>query len=1817
MAETKDKAQPQAAAPQEAPQPLEGGTYEIIRNRLSGHGRELRQRLEQLNAARKDVFGGVESRLVGSERITTANNCVPRDMIPVGQRFLFGYNVFIGLRSETVPSDVLAVYEWRDGALAPAALDLIRDERFETDFRNLYKYYRQTTFAKFALRGPHLFMVFRVGKSVTDVKAFKWLVRGGQMTYLDNRSDHEFTYPPQHEFEWKRATHDMQRSGQFPHVSIEDRVFVETVGGDLTVKIEDNTTSGEGIYREPVDNPDQTLDDAEIHYALVGNLVLLRIRPYQEQAFRYIVYNEKVQQAVRIDSIADACVLLPDGHGLIFPKGVYLQVGQVKLFDHAMEDMVYEKCIPSPNGEDFLYCFYNRESGGYVLLSYNLIEQRVDTPIVCSGFSCFADGTLTYFRAEEQPQKHHAIQVWQTPYRDADHPVEVRQDSFLYKIGNKDIVRCMAECTELLTLLGKDDTYGNLYVDIAKAAQDIRDSYFWVGREETFRLAEPLEQIRQAAASAIEEYEKVVRTRRGTREATARTADRVRQIIGSIDYDSLDTIGDFVRLLAELRAVRGEVVSLRELRYADGGVIEGLEAEVSAHTGRLSGRCVEFLLQEQALAPYRQRVQEQAGQVPKLAKVADGRQLEEDVAATAAELEMLIEIVSNLRIEDPTQTTAIIDGISLVYSKLNQVRSALKNRIQELASSEGRAEFASQIKLIDQAAANYLDVCDTPDKADEYLTRLMVQLEALESRFADFDEFIVELATKREELYNAFESRKVQLTEQRNRRATALMTAAERILRGIQNRAASLGSVNEINGYFASDLMIERLRQAIEQLEALGDSVKAEDIRSRLKTVQQDAVRQLKDRQALYEDGENVIRLGKHRFSVNHQPLELTIVQRDDRMFFHLAGTGFFDPVRDERLLASRDVWGLEVLSESPRVYRAEYLAHRLFQEALADGDEAVAELAEQAPDALLPRVQAFMGPRYAEGYVKGVHDQDAARILHALARLNASIGLLRYPTRARALATAFWRLWADGTGRDLLATRLAAIGRMQRLFEGNGQERAVRQTYVAELRTLLEAFAQQTRLFEPDLAEDAAEYLFWELAGERGGATPFVLAGRAAELRRDFTSHLASSGAAETMESALRALAHEPASSLRLLRDWVGAYIADGAAAADEPYADEVACALLPAEAGAADRPVVEAVTVVELEGLVGAHPRLEQGRCRLDYCDFIARLRHHERQVAPAFEAYQRLKKDLIERFAAELRLDEFRPRVMTTFVRNRLIDQVYLPLIGDNLAKQIGAAGAQKRTDRQGLLLLISPPGYGKTTLMEYVANRLGLIFMKVNGPAIGHRVTSLDPAEAPNAAAREEIEKLNLAFEMGDNVMIYLDDIQHCNAELLQKFISLCDAQRRIEGVYNGRTRTYDLRGKRVCVVMAGNPYTESGEKFRIPDMLANRADTYNIGDIVGDSYDAFVLSYLENCLTGSPVLGSLATRSQADVYAVIRLAETGSREGIEFEGNYTADELNEYVSTMKKLFVVRDVVLKVNQQYIRSAGQAEAYRTEPPFLLQGSYRNMNRIAARVLPVMNDDELWTLITSAYDQDAQTLTTGAEANLLKFKELVGRLTEAEAKRWDEIRKTFNRNKLLGGQTDDQVGLIIRQLNAFGTGLESIQETLAGGIQALGEARTAPAARDDGGGPAASQLAEALGGQVGRLGESMDAIRAVLAEGLKSMRPPRKSAKDPSAAVAEQVLDRMNEIIAALKARGQEPAADEAQRATEAGQSAQMLVSVLEEQFRTMQTWLTPVLRSEQGRATYVDQLIGRFEQMVAGYTRLIEVLRESHPQAEPPRP
>lgn len=1614
----------------------DAGTYEIIRGRLETQGKELRARLDQLNHARKDVFGAIEQALIGTDRINTPNNCIARDIVTIGEHTLFGYNVHMGLRTEVHLKDVFSVYAFREHAFHPEKLPvLLDDKKFAEDFANLYRYYKDTVFVKFAVIGPHLFMIFQVGKSVRDIKAFKWLIQEDQtLTYLDNRSEHEFRFPNQHGFKWVRAHRDMFREGQHPHVSIMDRVFVETVGGDLTIKVEDNTDSGYGIYAEPVEHQEQTLDDADYYYADLGNIIVLKIRPYQEKEYRYIAYNQKVQEARRINAMEDACVLLPDDHGIIFSNGYYLQTGEFKQFEMGVRDLHFEKMIASPYGEDFLFVFYNQIDGVYVLLSYNLIAQQVENPIICHGYCLFDSGELCYFRREDEPTKHHAVQIWQTPYTGLNFELKVAEKGLIYHIGNKDLVRAMAECHELLSLVQKQDSYQDLYHDLVKKSGEILDAYYWLDKAEAYGLNEPLKAIKASASSAIDEFEKVQRVKKHTREQVKSVSETATALLTQIRRTNYESIDPYVQFLARLRQVRGEVISLKDLRYVELEAVKTLESELETQNGILSKDCVTYLLQDGSLAPYQQKVVEQETAIEQVEKVTQANELGEALTAAATELEMLIDIVSNLKIEDATETTRIIDQISGIYTAYNRVRATLKKKRKSLLSVEGTAGFNSQVKLIDQAVINYLDLCDTPEKCDEYLTKLMVQVEELEGKFSEFDEFIGILAEKREELYAAFETRKVTLVEQRNKRATSLLSAAERMLKGMRNRVTGLESVAAINGYFAADLMVDKVRDLVAQLVELQDSVKADDIQSRLKTLKEDAIRQLKDKQELYVDGENVIRLGKHSFSVNVQPLDLTIVPKDGEMYYHLTGTDFFERITDEAYLATRPVWDQSLVSENGQVYRAEYLADLIRESLIAEGAEVVEALRLKTHAEWVEYVQIFMAPRYHEGYVKGVHDHDAALILRGLLELEAGIGLLRFSPEARACAAVYWLGFAPEEKKEVLNSRLKGMGYILQVFPDSREFGDL----IAHLQEGIRDFCANSHLFDPQLAEEAGEYLFQEISR----TDEFVISPEAGQLHKSFLAYLKKRKMKSMYNASVKQLAEIPDGRFELIRNWVTAFVQQEGQVELAEYADETASLLFGGHFAA--EKVGKASVQREVTGLVGEHPTFEADSFDLHYTHFSRKMVQFRGEVVPRFESFSQLKKELSEQFRSELRLEEFRPRVMASFVRNKLIDEVYLPLIGDNLAKQMGVVGEAKRTDLMGLLLLISPPGYGKTTLMEYVANRLGLIFMKINGPAIGHGVTSLDPAEAPNAAAREEVQKLNLAFEMGDNVMVYLDDIQHLNPEFLQKFISLCDAQRKIEGVYKGKSKTYDLRGRKVCIVMAGNPYTESGEKFRIPDMLSNRADTYNLGDILGDSDTLFNLSYIENCLTSNPVLSKLAGKSSRDLYTLIQWAETGDREGLEFESNHATEDLNAYLSVLKKLFQVRDIIAKVNQAYIHSAAQSEAYRTEPAFKLQGSYRDMNKIAEKVMPILNETELMTLVRSHYENESQTLTTGAEANLLKFKELIGTLTETESGRWTEIKAVFQQNQKVRAAGGDEFGAVVASLAEFTKGLKGIEEVL-----------------------------------------------------------------------------------------------------------------------------------------------------------------------------
>ncbi|MEV4704606.1 DNA repair ATPase [Actinoplanes sp. NPDC049316] len=1601
---------------------LDAGTYEVLRGRLGAQAKELAARAEALNARRMETFGGQQMRLLGAERIRTENNCVPRDIVQVGGVMLFGYNVFIGLKTETTVADVFAVHGFADGKFHETTLPgLLDDPQFLRDFAELYRYYRETHLLQLRRLEGVLLAVFQTGARADDLKVLRWRVgTDGSVSYVDNRGERDHVFPPSHDFEWRLTTREQHILGRHPHVSIEDEVFVETVGGTLTVKVENNTEDGEGIFSEPVDEPLQSLADAEIAYARIGPLILLRVLPYKETAHRYLVFNTRTRDVVRLDGIGQACQRLPEDQGVIFPGGYYLSTGIAKTFDADVADLEFERVVRSVNGEDVLYVFHARVNGRYLLLPYNVIRKEVATPIACQGYSLFDDGTLVAFRAgSDEPTRVHPMQVWQTPYvSDTFAAAQPVGEGPLERVGNADLVRGIADALSVARMVDEMSPSGPVFEAIIAACTRLFDNYHWLAEDELEDLAAPVSEVRATAEQVLDEFESVqaltAQATAAVDEAAAATTSLIRRARGEVPT-STDA---WIRQLAALRQAQGHVVTLREMRYADTARLDALGAELAGEVDSTARRAVEFLRRDDAFTGYQQSVEQLVADAAAITTVAEAGPVAERLTEQADGLQVVTEVVGGLDIADATVRVAILEHIGEILGGVNRARATLDGRRRELAAAEGRAAFAAEFALLGQSVTAGLAAADTPERGDEQLAKLMLQIEALESRFGDFDDFADQLTAKRTEVYEAFAARRQALLDERARRADRLFGSAQRTLASVQRRVATLGTVDEVNTYFATDPMVGKLRQVADELRTLGDTVRAEELDGRVKAARQEAGRALRDRLDLYGADGTTIKLGRHTFAVNTQAIDLTLVPDGAELAFAVTGTDFRAPIRDEAFRATRQFWDQPLASESPQVSRAEHLAAALLAE---DPAGAAAALADGT---LRDLVRRGAEARYDEGYERGVHDSDAALILGAVIRLHAAAGLLRYPAPVRAAAQLFWaRLPADEQAS--WSVRAGSLVRARDMF-GAGQD-------LADLCASLAAGAG---------AEAAVgEYLVEELATAPAG---FVTSASARTFLDRFHRTL-SAEAARFYADDLRALESDPAARRQLVHAWLSAYHRAHPEAGD---ASDVAEAVAIELTGTALTRYDSAAAISEtVEGLLSTHPRLAGGRLTVRLDEFLATTRRFRDERMPAYRAYQKQRTALAAAERDRLRLDEFKPGVMSAFVRNRLLDEVYLPLIGDNLARQLGAAGDGKRTDQSGLLLLISPPGYGKTTLMEYVANRLGLVFVKVNGPALGHGVTSLDPAEAPDATARQEVEKISFALEMGNNVLLYLDDIQHTSPELLQKFISLCDAQRRMEGVWDGRTRTYDLRGKRFAVCMAGNPYTESGTRFRIPDMLANRADVWNLGDVLSGREDVFEMSYLENALTSNPVLAPLSSRDRDDLPLLVRLAEgDDSVRPDRLSYAYSATELEQVLSVLRKMRRVQRIVLRNNQAYIASAAQSDAARTEPPFKLQGSYRNMNKLAERIVPVMNDAELEAVIDDHYLGEAQTLTSGAEANLLKLAELRGRLTPAQAERWEEVKAAFRREQALGGAEDDPMTRAVGAVGLLADRVAGVERAILG---------------------------------------------------------------------------------------------------------------------------------------------------------------------------
>ncbi|WP_296175328.1 DNA repair ATPase [Psychrobacter sp. UBA2769] len=1875
-----------------------GNAYELIKKRLTEQGARLEQQTAKLNNARLQEFGSTQMQVIARTRIRTEYNCVAQDMVQVGDYMLFGYNVFMGLKRASNIKDVLSLYRLIDpakkndddnnsenvvdtdnGATTANAqsttdnnssehtdqeyqleeVDLkntfLDQEAFVQDFNELYRYYKQTRLIQLTVKDSKLLLAFQIGERITDIRVFRFALdfsqgipESAQIVYVDNRGERDIDLPPAYDFDWVDTTRDQMINGKHPHMNILDTIFVETIGGDLTIKIEDNTQSGQGIYSEPVNDRTQSLTDAEIAYAKVGSLILLKILPYREDSYRYFVYNTLTEVVLRLDAIGQSCVQLPEDHGIIFPGGYYLQTGEYKLFDAnnvGAKDLKFKRKIVSPNGEDVLFLFYDVALGITGLFPYNLIKKQLANPIYCNGMALADNGRLMLFSDQSEPSRIHPMQIWHTPYASPEYVSELPESTSFYgKIGNKELVRGISDLYSITRLIDNQSVSQKLYEELADNSSRLFDSYYWLSEPELNEVASSIKEVTATAELVIDEFAKVQSIQKQTQTALSDADTQQNEILRQIRVTTFESASDYVDQLSALRRQKGRLVSLEDLRYLDSDKLQALQKQLEEAESELAEKTVLFLSGEEALSSYEGILADVSERLNTAETNAELKPVLEKIDETAQGLDLLTELLGTLNVADATVRTKIIDDISTIYASLNQSKAKLNHKRKNLGSAEAIAQFGAQFKLFGQSIANALSIANTPEKSDEQMAKLLVQLEELESQFADpetnsGDRFLADIISKREEIYETFENHKQQLLDARNRKAQNLGDGALRMLESIKKRTQSTGVTGfteeeALNTYFASDGLVQKVRNIAKELQAMGFSVKADDIDARLKAIQIESYKSLKDKSDLFEDGGQIIKLGKHRFSVNTQPLDLTLLSRQQSdgtrvLNLHLTGTDYYEVLNNTELNALRPYWDMNIASESDKVYRAEYLAYSIIESAKNSQDGLTEERLYQAYDAtvitldvngdidndspLSKLVKAYATPRYQLGYDKGIHDHDATLLLMQILPTLREAGLLIYTPQVRALAQLFyWQLnivqalgldslrqfgyekwlnesvlmraniWTDrATTAEQLRRALGSDTAKSLLVEDMSQvmrdfvtahnddsasvDKGTSKQSSSKLDSELDSNTSDVHnanIFKPSYVQLACEYLvsvMGQSAESSAGAHSTInwqTSQQAQQLCEQLSQTLNSASGStqntasfDQLQSSISKLGFQPKSAYELLATWFHALLdknyggtelanvlADGTDEAGEALSEEQLAeskekdALRKQQLESGRHYVPEAIAVlltqlndaqrealvqrlidsgasfdkrafnkgqgskkidnqgtsgtssalsfssitsstpsltsinnplnqaqsferriskvsleIQVNNLLGEHERIHQQTLTFAVDDFLSRLHHHDIQVIPAYKRYLALRSEILNTSKETLRLDEFMPRPLSSFVRNRLINESYLPLIGDNLAKQMGTVGEDKRTDLMGILMMISPPGYGKTTLMEYVANRLGLIFMKINCPSLGHDVTSLDPEKAPNATAREELNKINLAFEMGNNVMLYLDDIQHTHAEFLQKFISLGDGTRRIDGVWQGKTKTYDMRGKKFCVVMAGNPYTESGEAFKVPDMLANRADIYNLGDIMSGMEEIFALSYIENSLTSNAVLAPLANRDLSDVHRLIKMAKADNAnlaqaQSSELTYPYSTSEINEIIAILRHMFTVQKVILDVNQAYIASASQDDKYRVEPIFKLQGSYRNMNKMTEKLSAVMNENELNQLIDDHYLGESQLLTQGAESNLLKLAEIRGELTEAEAARWAQIKADFLRNKAMGGEDGDTGARIVAQLVDLASGFNAI---------------------------------------------------------------------------------------------------------------------------------------------------------------------------------
>ncbi len=829
------------------------------------------------------------------------------------------------------------------------------------------------------------------------------------------------------------------------------------------------------------------------------------------------------------------------------------------------------------------------------------------------------------------------------------------------------------------------------------------------------------------------------------------------------------------------------------------------------------------------------------------------------------------------------------------------------------------------------------------------------------------------------------------------------------------------------------------------------------------------------------------LQLGSHRLTVNTQPFELTWVLDHGKAALSLTGTDYTEVLTEVTWDTSPESELPLTAIESPTVYRGEYLAALVWPMLPAgvlappefttnsplwpiitlmpltlrkvwrhlsklisylpiprtsDTNQGVSSVALPSPipnaSNLLEQVHHYLATHPAEtGYEYGIHDIDAVTILEKLWYFEAHASRLRFGPLPRAVAQLFWVFSADPAARKLWENTIRGLSQLSSLVGTAGT------TCLQQLGTGLQQ-AIHCLVAEPSLiplqhlstidktwvAQRAGEYLLEEL---QDAPLTFTMSTAAKQLVDGFWQDLEERDKRLEFEAELKTLTAAWSSQWLLIHTALTNYV-NNAMPFDSTinyYLPEAIVIILTTSGW------LHQLNSTNLQvnlSVLGQHPRIKNHILSLQLDEFSERLQYLITVTVPTQKSARDLRTQLLEAAQQRLQLTQYQPTPSPSWVTHRWLTQVLFNRLGDNLAQQL-------EQGNHGALLLLAPSGFGKTSLVEFLAFRLGVLLVRIDGTALSTTVTSLDPAAAPHALARLELEKLNFALTLGNNVILLLDNCHYCPTEWWQLLIPLVAPSRRIQGVWQGQTRHYDLRGKRFALILAGT------HTVAFPPSLINRLDICLMALVVPEHEEWFRLSYVETAIPRQPLLAPLIGREN-DLDELLRLvrAKDLSPEALAtVTAKYPAEELSDIINLLKQLWQVQTIVFKIHQHYLTSLIQTDRWRTQPPFQLLGNYQTMNKLADKLTATMTEVEVEQLVMEHYFEQAHALPSGNEENWLQCLALMDKLSPAQATRWQLIQHAFTATVISDDPTLDPVSRLVKQLQGLGEQLQYIQTTLA----------------------------------------------------------------------------------------------------------------------------------------------------------------------------